>query len=215
MVKALAIGAHPDDIEYGCGGVLQRFASLGIVVTNGGAGGSADQRIKELEQSSSIVGYQLQLLNHLDRKVDLNQAINSLEKAIASFAPAIVFVHHEDDLHQDHRTVAQAALSALRGWSGTILFYRTPSTRNFNPNVFVELAEDEWLKKLSSLQIHKSQSDLPYMRDQALIRAFHFWPDLYRNPDAAAEPFVLFRAVFKKGDHHGAMSHLRFYRRKV
>ena len=60
-MNVLAIGAHPDDIEYGCAGTLIRYGQAGhqvflFVMTRGEAGGDPDLRVKEQEASSHIMG---------------------------------------------------------------------------------------------------------------------------------------------------------------
>jgi LmbE family N-acetylglucosaminyl deacetylase len=200
---ALAIGAHPDDIEYGCGGILQRlFNPSGLIVTDGTAGGSHERRLFEMQNSAVAIGYRLHMLFMPDRNVNTNLLIDKIEWLVERIMPDVVLVHHEDDFHQDHRAVTQATLSALRGWAGTILFYRTPSTRsNFEPNLFVELSQSEWKRKVESIQIHQSQAHRSYLSDDALRSAFHFWSDQYRQTNGPCEPFFVFRAVISmKGE---------------
>jgi LmbE family N-acetylglucosaminyl deacetylase len=60
-MKILAIGAHPDDIELGCGGFLIRVAIQGhhiymYTLTHGEASGNPEKRAMEIEQSSKIIG---------------------------------------------------------------------------------------------------------------------------------------------------------------
>jgi LmbE family N-acetylglucosaminyl deacetylase len=55
-VNILALGAHPDDIEYGCGGTFLKYARKGIdlyfmVLTKGEFGGDAETREKEQEEA--------------------------------------------------------------------------------------------------------------------------------------------------------------------
>ena len=56
-MRILAIGAHPDDIEAGCGGTLLKYAQNGhriflMVMTDGDKGGSSDVRKREQERSA-------------------------------------------------------------------------------------------------------------------------------------------------------------------
>ncbi len=60
-MNILAIGSHPDDIEYGCGGTLLRFARTGdnvylFVATSGEEGGSGDVRRAEQQDSARLLG---------------------------------------------------------------------------------------------------------------------------------------------------------------
>jgi len=60
-VNILAIGAHPDDIEFGCGGTLIKYTRQGhkvylLVATHGDQGGDGNVRAKELRRSAQIMG---------------------------------------------------------------------------------------------------------------------------------------------------------------
>jgi LmbE family N-acetylglucosaminyl deacetylase len=60
-VNILAIGAHPDDIEFGCGGSLIKYTRKGhrlslLVMTGGGGGGPADERMTEQAASKEVLG---------------------------------------------------------------------------------------------------------------------------------------------------------------
>ena len=59
-MRILAIGAHPDDIEFGCGGTLIKYARQGhevflLVITDGSSGGDAVTRRDEQEASARIL----------------------------------------------------------------------------------------------------------------------------------------------------------------
>jgi len=60
-MNILAIGSHPDDIEYGCGGTLLKYAQKGhhvylFIATQGQAGGNSDIRYQEQLHSIEILG---------------------------------------------------------------------------------------------------------------------------------------------------------------
>lgn len=60
-MNILAIGAHPDDIELGCGGLLLKATKQGhnaymYTLTHGEASGDPQLRIDELKRSSKIIG---------------------------------------------------------------------------------------------------------------------------------------------------------------
>ena len=85
-MKILAIGAHPDDIELGCGGLLLRAARQGhsvfmYTLTRGGASGDPEQRTKELLQSAKFIGAKkVWIDNFEDTKLSLNsELINHIE----------------------------------------------------------------------------------------------------------------------------------------
>ena len=81
QLNILAIGAHPDDIELGCGGLLIKSARLGhnvylYTLTQGEAGGNPKERVAESEQSSRIIGAKSFLIdNFKDTMLDLSSQI--------------------------------------------------------------------------------------------------------------------------------------------
>ena len=77
-MNILAIGAHPDDIELGCGGLLIKCASQGhsvnmYAVTRGSASGDPVQRTRELQESAKFIGASnLWIDNFEDTKLSVN-----------------------------------------------------------------------------------------------------------------------------------------------
>ncbi len=60
-MRVLALGCHPDDIEFGCGGTLSKYADAGheiymMVMTRGQAGGDEAIRKREQEEAARIIG---------------------------------------------------------------------------------------------------------------------------------------------------------------
>ena len=54
--RVLAIGAHPDDVEFGCFGVLSAAAERHVLVLSDGArGGDAQTRLREAQQSAGLI----------------------------------------------------------------------------------------------------------------------------------------------------------------
>lgn len=160
--SVLAIGAHPDDIEYGCAGTLLKFARKGhpvylMVMTQGEMGGAAATRKKEQLASAKTLGAKEVFWGgYQDTKVPLNnESIAKIERVLAKVSPTFVFVNHREDTHQDHRHVAIATSTATR-YAKNVLYYEVPTTESFNPHVFVDI-ETSLEKKLASLKAHHSQ----------------------------------------------------------
>ncbi len=158
----LAIGSHPDDIEYGCGGTLIRCRQAGdnvflFIMTKGDAGGDPDIREKEQEISSGIIGVaDIFWGGYQDTMLPLSrELIIRLEKIINKVNPEIIFVNHRYDTHQDHRNLADATISATRH-AGSLLFYEGPTTYNFVANIFVDITSI-LQQKLDTLKAHYSQ----------------------------------------------------------
>src|SRR5712691_8664519 len=146
-MNILALGAHPDDIEIGCGGTLLKYARAGhavylMVLTEGAQGGSVKVRRDEQLASCRILGA---------KEVFWGGHPDTVNKS----APSFTFDNYFDDTHQVHRHLATCTVPATR-YTRNVLFYETPTTQNFSPTVYVDidgLLED----KVRSLEAHASQ----------------------------------------------------------
>lgn len=119
-LKILAIGAHPDDIEYYAGGTLSKLSHqhkvVIIVATDGGYGSNSLIRKKEQNKAARIIGAKKVIyLDFPDGKLEFATRmlknrifeIFLLEKPdiIFSFDPYHQHIIH-NDFHPDHRTIA-------------------------------------------------------------------------------------------------------------
>lgn len=161
-MNILAIGAHPDDIEFGCGGSLIKYARKGhqvflLVMTEGSQGGDPGVRRAEQEKAAAILGARKVLWgDYRDTEIPMGRPlIQRLEEVVRLVAPDFIFVHHADDTHQDHRNLSEATLSATR-YTRNVLCYEGPTTQNFSPSVFVDV-EPVLEDKVAALQAHASQ----------------------------------------------------------
>lgn len=184
-MQILAIGAHPDDLEYGCGGTLLKFAAKGhriclLVMSSGEMGGDPRIRQKEQRESARILGSRLLWGGLRDTRIPLTKAlINKIEKVIKEFKPDLIFTHFHNDTHQDHRKISQATTTATR-YIRNVLFYEVPTTLDFNPSMFVDIGS-VMENKFRLLAVHKSQvyqtkiPDLPIYENAkscAIFRGF-------------------------------------------
>lgn len=163
-MNILAIGAHPDDIEIGCGGTLIKYASAGhdvflFVLSEGGFGGEPAMRRQEQENSAKAMGAKGVLWGDcLDTEIeDGRELILKIEKVISQIKPELVLLNYYEDIHQDHRAAAKAGISATR-YVREVLFFEVPTTQRFDPDVFVDI-RDVFEKKQELLRIHASQVD--------------------------------------------------------
>ncbi|WP_194894036.1 PIG-L deacetylase family protein [Catenulispora pinisilvae] len=182
-MKVLAVGAHPDDVELGCGAALlahrARGDDVGLLVLTGGEHGPQGQssRVSEQEIAASILGAELFWGGFEDGAVPEGRAaVAAVEEAIRATGADVVYTHSPRDSHQDHRSAAVATLAAGRHVS-RILMYETPSSLGFAPTVFVDAAE-HLTGKLKALRAHVSQVlqnqmvDLDAVAAQARFRGF-------------------------------------------
>jgi LmbE family N-acetylglucosaminyl deacetylase len=161
-MKLLAIGAHPDDIEFGCAGTLAKYRNKGdevylVIVADGGMGGDPQVRQKEQEVSAEIMGAKdLFWGGYKDTFVIFDKPlIDLLEGFLRDLNPSLVLVNYPEDTHQDHVRLAKATISASR-YTPKVIFYETPTSIGFNPLIFADI--EETLKdKIKCLEAHTSQ----------------------------------------------------------
>jgi LmbE family N-acetylglucosaminyl deacetylase len=172
----LAIGAHPDDIEFGCGGTLLKYADQGydiflLVLTMGNVGGDPETRKKEQEKSARLLrAKQVFWGNFRDTEVPSSKPVIALiERVINETNPHSVLFNYYDDTHQDHRIAAEACISATR-YVHEVLCFEVPSSRNFEPDVFVDI-QNVLRKKLELLEAHASQVDRTQIKDLTILES--------------------------------------------
>jgi LmbE family N-acetylglucosaminyl deacetylase len=161
-MNILTIGAHPDDIEYGCAGTMIKYADRGhhvylLVLTNGQEGGNGEIRQQEQEAAAEIARvHRVFWAGYHDTKIPLGkELIDRIEGVMSQVDPDLILVNYGDDTHQDHRILAQATMSATR-YVRNVLFFEVPTTLNFNPQVFVDIS-DTLERKVQTLEAHASQ----------------------------------------------------------
>jgi LmbE family N-acetylglucosaminyl deacetylase len=167
-MNVLALGAHPDDIEIGCGGALLRHRALGhkvkmLVFTGGGRGGDlvSDEliatRLKEAEAAAKLLDVEIEFFDYADTEVpDTHDVISRVEKVVATFKPDRVYLPYGLDTHQDHRAVSNVGKAACRTVK-QVLEYEEPSSYNsFNANYWIDISL-YIEQKMEAIKIHQSQ----------------------------------------------------------
>jgi LmbE family N-acetylglucosaminyl deacetylase len=188
------VGAHPDDAEFGCYGVLQRFDEKEVLVLSSGEhGGPPDLRREEAARAASLVGASLTVESEPDTAISSGRAIAHIAAAIERIQPDVVFCPSRNDEHQDHAAAAHAAFVATRSWTGLLLGYLTPSAvHRFAPQAIITLTEREWKTKYDALAVHESQSHRNYHSEDYLITTARYWA-LQAAQGEWAEPFEVVR----------------------
>jgi LmbE family N-acetylglucosaminyl deacetylase/ActR/RegA family two-component response regulator len=202
----LAVGAHPDDVEIGIGGILLRHASQGhrvtlLTLTGGEEGGLAADRAEESERAAELLGARLVHASLKDTSVsEGGSTIGTILEVIEDIRPTTVYTHTIRDVHQDHRNAHSATLVAARGIS-RVFCYQAPSTSvEFKPTRFVAI--DEFLeRKIEVIQAFASQVKVRDYLDEELLRATaRYWARFsqarYVEPlevvrDSDAPPFAV------------------------
>jgi len=161
-IDILAVGAHPDDIEFGCGATLAKYARKGcgiylMVMTRGEMGGDPKERQNEQKDAQRLIWAKNTFWGGFKDTVlpSQNELIQSVEEVIKTVSPRMIFVNYFEDTHQDHRELSMAVNSAARHVSN-LLYYEGPTTQNFTPTVFVDI--EQFLDtKLQALMAHRTQ----------------------------------------------------------
>jgi LmbE family N-acetylglucosaminyl deacetylase len=135
----LAFGAHPDDIEFGCGGIIAREAQLGrpvhfVLCSHGEAGthGTPKQRIAESKKAAKILGATIEFIKldgdaHLEIRaahaIKLAQILRRTRPGIV-LAPSVV-----ENQHPDHWRLGKLVRDASRlaRYGGLKELRRSPS----------------------------------------------------------------------------------------
>ena len=178
--RVLAIGAHPDDIEIGVGGLLARHVAMGdevviLTLTGGERGGSASERGVEAKHAAESLGARLVMADLPDTAIsEGGLTIETIERAVAIHQPTIVYTHTPNDMHQDHRNTYRATMVAARGVPN-IFCYQSPSTTtDFKPTQFVDVSE--YLdNKLEAISRHNSQGNRTYLEPDLVRATARYW----------------------------------------
>lgn len=176
--RVLFIGAHPDDIEIGCGALISHISNKTeikcVTLSDNQKNPLLRNVISEHFRSMDILGVKKEniIVGQFEtrRFPQLRQEI--LEFLIAlnhDFHPEIVFVHTKADIHQDHATVTEEGLRAFRGT--TVLgFDVIRSSYGFFPNFLVEVDESDVRNKIAALSEYHTY-DSKYYFDPEITRA--------------------------------------------
>jgi LmbE family N-acetylglucosaminyl deacetylase len=195
----LVFGAHPDDIEFGCGGIVSGEAHAGLLVNlvvcslgEAGSYGTSAQREEEARAAASALGAQIQFIeldgdSHLEMKavhaIKLAQIIRRL-RPVAVLAPTVVETQHPDH-YRLGRLVRDAARLAryggLKELSGDkphmieqLFFYAvTPEGEPANmATLYIDISAPEVVSAwTTAMNMHASQTSARKYVDLQLTRA--------------------------------------------
>ena len=174
MKNILAIGAHPDDIEFGCFGTLKKHKNQGdnvtlLVMTQSDVKDSHTGNItrdsitskKEAIESSELLDAELVLGPFQDTKVPFNsKSVDFIEKVIKKKEINWIYTHWAGDTHQDHINTLRATMAAARLVKNVLCYEQVPLPRITTTypvaNYYVDITDNIDFK-LKACQCHKSQ----------------------------------------------------------
>lgn len=133
---ALAIFAHPDDIEFCCAGTLALLRKQGYAIhcwnlasgscgsMTGGPEATAETRWREAQASAKVLGATMHEPLFSDLEIFYNdESLRRVSAVLRTIQPDIVLTHAVEDYMEDHMETARLALSAL--FSAPMPHYRT------------------------------------------------------------------------------------------
>jgi len=177
----LAVGAHPDDVEIGCGGILLRHRAAGhavsvLTLTGGEQGGEAEQRAKESHAAAELLGAQLFMLKLTDTTItEHGPTIAEISEIVAQVKPTTIYTHTPRDVHQDHRNAHNATLVAARQVPRIYAYQSPSSTVEYRPTRFVSV--DDFIDgKLETIRAYGSQVEIRrYLDEELLLATARYW----------------------------------------
>ena len=183
MKKILAIGAHPDDVEFGVAGVLikeiKNGASVKIVVCSlgeAGTNGTPESRKEEATAAAKFIGAEIEFVDmggdcHIE---EIPENTIKLAKIVREYQPNIVLATSlTENQHPDHLAIAKMTRSAAR------------------------LARYGGLTEISSLPVHKIDALYHYPSSVELDRKPDLVVDVSAEYDAWVESMSLHTSQMK------------------
>lgn len=176
--KILVLAPHTDDGELGCGGTIARFVEEGMEVYYAAfsvAEKSVPQEfpknILEIEvkkatailgiQDSNLIIYRYGVREFSYHRQEILEDIFKLRKELE---PDLIFIPSLNDLHQDHKVIAEEAVRAFKRFS--ILGYEEPwNNISFDTISFVPLEERHVKTKIEALKCYETQKYRSYLNE--------------------------------------------------
>lgn len=190
--RVLFLGAHPDDIELGCGALLHHIVKVTDVLCVTLSDNQKNPDLKNVKdehiESMKVLGVPTDkvMFGPFNTRVfpearqDILEYFRKLRK---DFQPDLIFTHSKQDVHQDHNTMTDEALRAFRGI--TVLgFDVVRSSHGFFPHFLVEITEKDVNAKIQALAKYETYRDRYYFNAE-LTRSI-----MVRHGALAEKPFA-------------------------
>lgn len=189
-MNVLAIGAHFDDVELGCGGAIAKDVQNGhrVFVYVATLSGFKDFNKKPIRTDSiafeegkraiETLGAELVRGKFNTFEVEFNEELNrDILRVVEEHCIDKTYIHWYGDIHHDHQAVARASLHSCRHVPRMLMYrsnwYHSPS--DFKENYYVDVS-DQWQVKEAAIRQHQSEMD----------RTGHKWIEFFKNEAANA-----------------------------
>lgn len=185
--RILFLGCHLDDVEFGCGAFVAQCAmqtdiSIRVHVLSDHNENAANEvqltrNISEARKAMKILGCcedNYLIANLPGQRFDSNQQVirEFMLKIRKDYSPDTVFFPAFGDIHQDHHTLSEEAFRIFREFH-CFGYEVIRSTKDFNPNVYIEISEQSLALKTKAVMGYLSQKSesASYYFNEELIRS--------------------------------------------
>ena len=169
----LAVGAHADDVEIGCGGtaamhvgkgdrvIILVMAESSYTYYDGTVLRTKKESKAEEENAAKILGAELITIGFENKSVPYSaESVEAINKVIDEYSIDTIYTHWYHDTHQDHRRTTQSVFSAGR-YVHNIMMYEPeyPAGRSylgFRNQYYVDITSTLEIK-MNALKCHESQ----------------------------------------------------------
>jgi N-acetylglucosamine malate deacetylase 1 len=174
-MNIMAIGAHPDDIEFGCSGTLMRHINVGdnvvyVCMTNteskSGTTGDVlrtnDELFDEVRCATDKMGIKItEFLDFKDLHVPFSfDSVSTLDRLIQKYKIDTIYTHWAGDSNQDHISTYKSTMAAARYVRNVYCYEQIPIPRltenEMTINYYVDIS-DYMKDKIQVAECHKSQ----------------------------------------------------------
>jgi LmbE family N-acetylglucosaminyl deacetylase len=203
-LKVLALGAHPDDAEIGCGGTILKLASEGriascrwVVLSGQGdrvdeAHASAEAMLEGVPDSAILQpGFRDGFFPY-----DGSDIKGFFEDVKRDFEPDLILTHQRNDLHQDHRITCELTWNTFR--NHLVLEYEVPKYDGDmgRPNLYVTIDDEIRRRKLEHLMKYfGTQVPKHWFKEELFAGLLRLRGMECNSPTAHAEAFYSRKAV--------------------
>lgn len=206
--RVLALGAHSDDIEIGCGAVmlaLQRAHEVHVTWVVFGASGTRAAEARASADELLADAASRQVVCHEFRDGFFPYVGGGIKEVFESLKsdldPDIIFTHTRSDLHQDHRLICELTWNTWR--NHLVLEYEIPKYDGDlgSPNAFVPVSSDVAHEKAQLLVRHfASQRDKHWFSEDLFLGLMRVRGAEARSPSGYAEAFFARKLVLTTGE---------------
>ena len=190
-MRILAIGAHYDDVELGCGGTLLNHIRngddvwLAITRSDETRTGNMTVRFREQLKAAKLLKIQPNHIMRFEEGYGFSNIVGELDRIEAD----IIFTHFEKDTHQHHRHASQMGQAVGRKKHMTTVFYDSGTSYDFHPNLFSFI---DMKQKLNLINCFGSQLACGAINvDIAERKAAYYASLISSGEDEYAEGFVV------------------------